>query len=235
MKSANMKKIIQFPNRGILIVTSLLLFILISICGLRMVDAESEEKRSVSGKLLVLPFHNMSEQYGPNENVRCPVCGKIFITGKVPDKATGYLNDKLILMLKERKYYQKIITRDSLWGDADLLSKDNRSMSEVELLLAAGRAVKADAVMVGYLYRYQERVGSRISVDTPASVAFEIHLIDVKTGRQLWGGHFDETQRSLSENLFHIHKFIKRKASWVTADEMAVSGLKEVLETLPTK
>jgi hypothetical protein len=200
-----------------------------------MVDAETDERRSLSEKLLVLPFHNMSELYGPNANVRCPICGRIFITGDVPDKATTYLRDELISMLKEGKYYTKMVTSDSQWGDTDLMSNNNKSMSEIELLLAAGRAAKADAVMVGYLYRYQQRVGSKISVDTPASVAFGIHLIDVKTGRQLWRGSFDETQHSLSENLFNIKTFIKRKASWVTADEMAVSGLKDVLETLPKK
>ncbi|MBW1812882.1 MAG: hypothetical protein JRJ39_04170 [Deltaproteobacteria bacterium] len=133
-----------------------------------------------------------------------------------------------------------MVTSDSQWGDIDLISKNNQSSSELELLMEAGRAANADAVIVGYLYRFQQRVGSRISADTPASVAFGIHLIDVKTRRQLWEGHFDETQRPLSENLFNIGKFIKRKASWVTAEEMAaeemaVSGLEELLETLPKK
>ncbi|MCJ7773721.1 MAG: DUF799 domain-containing protein [Desulfobacterales bacterium] len=230
-----MKKAIQHVKIDMLLAVLLVLFVLISGCRQRMVDAEAEERGPLSGKLLVLPFHNMSELYGENENVRCPVCGKVFITGEVPDKATDFLNDTLISMLKEGQYYKKMAVSDSQWVHTDLMLKNNRSLSEFELLLSAGRSVKADAVMVGYLYRYKQRVWSRISVDSAASVALGMHLIDVKTGRQLWKGHFDETQRSLSENLFKIDKFIKRKASWVTADEMAVSGLKEMLETLPKK
>lgn len=230
-----MKKAVQHVKIDMLLAVLLVLFVLISGCRQRMVDTEAEERGPLSGKLLVLPFHNMSELYGENENVRCPVCGKVFITGEVPDKAADFLTDTLISILKEGEYYKKMVVSDSQWAHTDLMLKNNRSLSEFELLLAAGRAAKADAVMVGYLYRYKQRVGSRISVDSPASVALGMHLLDVKTGHQLWKGHFDETQRSLSENLFKIDKFIKRKASWVTADEMAVSGLKEMLETLPKK
>jgi len=230
-----MQKITRHHRKDILFVILLVLFVAINVFRLGMVSAETEEKQSVSGKLLVLPFHNMSELYGKDKNVRCPICGKVYITGEVPDKAKDYLSDKLVLRLRQDKHYNKMVASGSQWGDFDLISKNNQSSSELELLMEAGRAAGADAVIVGYLYRFQQRVGSRISVDTPASVAFGIHLIDVKTGSRLWKGHFDETQRSLSENLFNIGKFIKRKASWVTAEEMAVSGLEELLETLPKK
>jgi hypothetical protein len=230
-----MRKTVQHHRKCILGVILLALFVVINICKAGIVNAEAEKGLSTSGKLLVLPFHNMAELYGKNNSVRCPICGKVFISGEVPDKATSYLSDKLVYILRRDTYYKKMVVSDSQWGDFDLMSKNNQSASEIELLMKAGRAANADAVMAGYLYRFRQRVGSRISVDTPASVAFGMHLIDVKTGRQLWKGHFDETQRSLSENLFKIEAFIKRKASWVTAEEMAVSGLEEVLETLPKR
>jgi hypothetical protein len=50
----------------------------------------------------------------------------------------------------------------------------------------------------------------------------------------LWIGHFDETQRSLSENLFNIGEFLKRKGAWVTVNKMAVSALEDMLQTLVT-
>jgi len=211
------------------------LLVFLDVCGGSILNAETGERRPLPGKLLVLPFHNMAELYGTNVSIRCPICGKIFISGDVPDKPAQKLGEKLLSMLREGKYYQRIVAGDSHWGGPDLLSKDKKILSEIELLQAAGRSAGADVVMVGYIYRYQERIGSRISVDTPASVAFGLHLIDVKTGRQLWRGYVDETQRTLSENLFNINKFIKRKASWITADEMATSGLKEILQTLPKK
>ena len=49
----------------------------------------------------------------------------------------------------------------------------------------------------------------------------------------LWNDHFDETQRPLSENLFQLGSFLQRKAKWITANEMAVSGLKDILKSFP--
>jgi len=39
----------------------------------------------------------------------------------------------------------------------------------------------------------------------------------------------DETQRPLSENLFEIGSFIKRKGEWVAAEDLASSGLESML------
>jgi len=234
-KGAYMKKGTRHPKK-----IFMLCILLICAAGLHgswehPARAESENTAAFKGKLLVLPFHNMAAVYGTNKHVRCPICGKVFITGEVPDKATEYLSNKLVSMLRKKRYSQKMVTSNSQWGDVDLMLKKNRNLSDREMVVAAGRSAKAEAVMIGYLYRFRQRVGTRLSVDTPASVAFGIHLIDVKTGREFWKGHVDETQKSLSENLFNIGSFIKQKASWVTAEELAVLGLEEILETLPEK
>lgn len=230
-----MKEFFLSPKKKGLLVVAFLLFFLLSPYKQLLADEEEQKGRPIPGKLLILPFQNMTDLYGIDSNVRCPICGKVYITGEVPDRAPSYLSSKLISILKEKKYYKKIVTSSSQWGNADLMAKKNRDLTERELLMAAGLSAGADTVMAGYLYRYRQRVGTNISVDTPASVAFGIHLIDVKTGRSLWKGHIDETQRSLSENLFNIDTFIKRKARWVTAEEMAISGLEEILKTLPKK
>jgi hypothetical protein len=55
----------------------------------------------------------------------------------------------------------------------------------------------------------------------------------VLDGRTIWDGSFDETQQPLFENLFNLSAFFKRKGKWITAEELAFSGLEKVLETLP--
>jgi hypothetical protein len=231
-----MRKFFLCPRKAIMLAGLILLIIFfVNVFKLPLIDAETEDKQSPSGKLLVLPFNNMTKIYGKNENVRCPICGKVFITGDVPDTATDYLSEKLISLLKQAKYYKKMAISSTQYGGADLMANNIKNLSERQLLLAAGRSAKADKIIVGYIYRFRQRIGSRLSVDSPASVAFGVHILDVKTGRNLWRGRFDETQRSLSENLFNIDMFIKRKASWITAEEMAHSALKEMLQTLPAK
>jgi hypothetical protein len=70
-------------------------------------------------------------------------------------------------------------------------------------------------------------------VDKPASVAFGIHFIRIADNRLIWGGHFDETQHSLSENLFKLRKFVKRGGGWLTAEQLATYGLQETMATFP--
>lgn len=206
------------------IIAIVLTVVVLSGCASKDIASESGYRLMGTEKILVLPFKDITMIYGKGETVRCPVCGKVFITGVVSEDAIEKLTNSLVSNLKGQKNYN-IVTL-SMTGEEQTISDRN-------LIVEKGRENNADAVIAGYVYRYIERVGTRYSVKSPASVAFGIHLLSVKNGRILWSAHFDETQHSLSENLFNLKAFIKRKASWITADEMATSGLEEILKTFP--
>ena len=89
-----------------------------------------------------------------------------------------------------------------------------------------------DFIIVGFLFRFEERVGSSIGVEKPASVAFDIHLFRLRDGIEVWRGGFDETQKPLSENLLKIGSFLRRKGTWVTGEELASVGMDEMLKKL---
>ena len=215
---------------GIGIIT---LFLLLSACKSDVVIPEAPAAKSSIEKLLILPFKDLSSLYGKNVNVRCPLCGNVFSTGDVEIFAVDVLTDRLIAIIKSRKAFELIPSGQAQGAMSVLLSADKSELSERDVLVKIGRALYADAVLVGHIYRFKDRVGMKYSVDSPASVAFDIHLIDISKGNILWVGHFDEIQRSLFENLFKIGTFLKRKGNWITAEEMAVSGLEDVLRTFP--
>ena len=207
-------------------ITVILVVIILSGCMAKEIAPESGYNFSGIEKILVLPFKDITTIYGENSSVRCPVCGSFFITGRVSVDAVEILTNSLISNLKKRKKYKIVILS---------IVDEEQTFSERKLIVKKGREYNADAVIAGYIYRYKERIGKRYSIESPASVAFGIHLLSTKNGSIIWSGHFDETQRSLSENLFKLKKFIKRKASWITADEMAISGFEEILGTFPNK
>jgi hypothetical protein len=64
-------------------------------------------------------------------------------------------------------------------------------------------------------------------------VGFDVHLLRVRDGRKVWDGKFDETQQALSENLLKIGSFFRRKASWLTAEELSSVGMDEMLKRFP--
>ena len=64
-------------------------------------------------------------------------------------------------------------------------------------------------------------------------MAFAVYLIDVANGKTLWKGSFKESQGVLSENILDARAFFKKGARWLSADELARYGVKEVLEEFP--
>jgi hypothetical protein len=195
----------------------------------------TKEPTAVSGieKIVILPFEDMASVYGENQDVRCPICGKVFTTGKVSQGAADMLTEHLFGILNQRKDIQLIPSSNAQGVMSDLLAESHKELNEKELAIETGRILHADAVLAGFLYRFQERIGTEYSVESPASVAFDLHLIRVKDGQVVWSGHFDETQQPLSNNLFQLRAFLQRKAKWVTAKEMAISALEDMLKTFP--
>ncbi|MBU0483269.1 MAG: hypothetical protein KKB30_01985 [Proteobacteria bacterium] len=90
-----------------------------------------------------------------------------------------------------------------------------------------GTKLDCDALLTIDLSRFRQREGGDYSSNTPASIAFEFRLIDLKNGSILCSGIFDETQQSLFENLWGFSKSISRGFKWITVEELAREGVIE--------
>jgi hypothetical protein len=90
-----------------------------------------------------------------------------------------------------------------------------------------------DAVLTGVITRYDDRQGSALLVDQPASVAYEAYLISARDGEILWRARFDETQQPLLDNLLLVGRFLKGGGVWQTNDTLARIGLERVVQTFP--
>lgn len=91
----------------------------------------------------------------------------------------------------------------------------------------------SDAVLDITVTRFRERDGSDISVNSPASAAFEMVLTHVDSGMVLWAASFDETQQALSSNLFTLGQAKSRGFKWITVEELVKQGLQERLAECP--
>jgi len=104
--------------------------------------------------------------------------------------------------------------------------------SETARLRQIGEMVFADAVMVGRVLRFRERIGDDWGVKSPASVAFVLDLIDVRRGDVIWSSRFDETQQALSENVFGLGNIGQRGVRWLRAEQLAMDGVKKAVGQL---
>jgi TolB-like protein len=113
---------------------------------------------------------------------------------------------------------------------------DTKALQKDPLSMAAqiGQELGLEAVVIGAVYHYEQRQGGGLGVQSPASAAFEAHLIRVADRKVLWSGRFDETQRSLSENLLTIGSFVKGGAQWVTVERWTEIGVESILRSFPT-
>jgi hypothetical protein len=100
---------------------------------------------------------------------------------------------------------------------------------------AAERAAKdfgATAVLLGKVSRWRERDGSAAGATTPASVAFEVSLHQAPTGRRLWTGRFDETQKSITEAILRARQYPGGGTRWLTAADFARWGAQETAKSM---
>ena len=63
-------------------------------------------------------------------------------------------------------------------------------------------------------------------------MAFVLDLIDVRRGDVVWSATFDETQKSLSENIFAFGDISERGVRWLSADQLAQDGVKKAVGQL---
>jgi hypothetical protein len=104
--------------------------------------------------------------------------------------------------------------------------------NDMARLRKIGELVYADAVLTGRMLRYRERVGGDIGVQSPASVAFTLELIDVHRGDVIWSTRFDETQKGLSENILSLGDIRDRGLRWLTAEQLAQDGVRKTINQL---
>ena len=175
-------------------------------------------------QVALLPFANAAALYGEGKEVRNPLTAKVFTTGAVPETAPDVLTQELWNQLQTKTSSRIIPPEQSLGEKAELISEAT-VFRERRLLAELGRRQGADAVLMGTLYRFRERVGLKYSAETPAAVTFDLQLIDASSGRVVWWRSFDEVQQPLSENLLNLGTFIKVKGRWLTAAQMSALAL----------
>jgi TolB-like protein len=207
--------------------------VMLGACSNPAIRPESERQASNIKNILILPFQNISNLYESDIQVRCYLCGQVMTTGYVPDSAGSFLTSELVSLMEKQQGYTVLSSE----GSQDMLSgmsgTDNDTEQHLNLYVNAGKRAGADVVLIGHIFRFVDRKGNRMSVESPASVAFDLHLIDVDSGKIVWTANFDQMQRPLSDNLLELSSFIKRKASWVTAEELAQGGLEDMMRRFP--
>ncbi len=228
-----MLKLSSFFSRPWLYFAFLCLFPLFSGChapeGIR--TTMLPEGKVALSRLAVLPFQAIVPDDPDARMVPCPLCESVFQTEKSARDVEKILEDILLDRLGEYPQFTLILPPAAGATYRSLAAAPRAPLTEI--VQKTGKELGADGVLVGYVFRYRERKGRSYSVEKPASVAFELHLIRVSDGVTVWRSSFDRTQTSFMENLSQLSYFSKWGIKWLTARELAIEGVEEVLKTFP--
>ncbi len=210
--------------------------ILNGACYLQEPKVSDKKKllQPVLRKVVIVGFEAAVTSGEKPEVFRDPLSGGIYmaepVSRDVVQKMTTILFDGLVA----DKRYVLVSPGQARGVFSRIVASDKDvAMRPVKLFQELGKTFGADAVLTGYIYRWREREGTAYAVNRPASVAFDLNFVRPADGAILWRGRFDKTQRSLSENIFDLTTFLGGGGRWMTAEKLAVFGLKNLLMEMP--
>ena len=166
--------------------------------------------------------------------IRSPVTGSAFLAHPVSVQVTTMMTDELYERLIKDKRWKMVPPGQARGVFESILGSDKKmGMGAVEIIEEVGKAFGTDAVLGGNVFRWRDRRGSDYAVDVPASVAFDLWLVRSSDGVVLWKASYDKTQQSLMEDLFDYSTFAESHGKWLTAENLAMIGLRKLFEEMP--
>jgi hypothetical protein len=203
-----------------------------SSCQLQQVPQEDKAVLPPLNKIVFIGFRpGLSPSQTPGL-VRSPISGAVFSAEPVSEVIAEDLSGLLFEKLTKEIRLNWVSPREAATTFSQLASS-NPTLTDRDIYVQIGKALTAEVVLGGHVYRWREREGTNYAASRPASVAFDLYLMAVEDGGILWKTRFDKSQVSLSENVLDLKTFLKAKGRWMTADELAEIGLTDVVETFP--
>jgi len=224
----------RLSDRSVLILLLAVPLWLLAGCASSKAVRPSDVQHGPSGlkRIAVVSFERLTPS-DASRSAGMPIGGTVLPACESSDRADAVVQE-LFLDRLERMATVSVIPPYQNEFLYRKLREDDPRLPGVAKLVRLGKALEADGVAAGYVSCFRERVGYAYSVQRPASVTFGIYLIRVRDGEIVWGGVYDKTQQSFTENLLQASTFFRRGMKWVTAAELAEDGVDELLKSFPT-
>ena len=196
--------------------------------------ASAEEQPAIS-QVAVMPFltagTSARQSKELTQTLDCELSGLCTLPGSTLTHGEETLTRQMHEALTERLANELIPQQEVTDRFLGMIKKTDETPRD--LAQHFGQQIKAHYVLVGIIWRFQQRVGESLSVEKPASVAFNSYLIRVADKQLIWEGRFDKTQSALSDNLLNASLFFKSGVKWLSAEELSDYGVEQVLEDFP--
>ena len=205
---------------------TLLLFAgcLISACATKDIRVKIIEEVPQFSRVAVMPFNVTNCRTCVESYPSCRPVGNQIVCDQI---SSGIGFDLALSLAREIAIYGKYEVVEPQAASRVLPLIGQVPMTEI------GQRLGVDILVFGTINRFKERVGGPMSARSPASVYFEISVVDARSGRNVWYAVFDQTQKSLSDDITNLRNFMRGGGKWLTAREFADIGIAELVEQFP--
>ena len=143
---------------------------------------------------------------------------------------SGYVQEEL-----EKRYGERVVSLAKAREIYGVMPKDNKVDTPLSVTKRLGEALEANLMILGTVRKYRRRTADTGEGYRAVAVAFTVYLVDVPTGKMLWKDRFAESQSSFTDDILRRRKGVKKGMKWLTADEMARRGVKEIFGRCPLR
>ncbi len=215
--------------------------IALAAIGVPALHAEETSEERVSEiyfkRIAVAPFlvghrqPNMDESL--DDTLSCPI-NEICVDDPTIQPGAGGMMQRLVYSILKGRYDEHVVPIGQVQDAYTGIRLDGAKDSPRTLARRMGESLSADLMVVGTVWRYRDRGAVDGFPDRPASVAFALYLVEAESGRRLWRGVFDLAQEFALGDMARFTDRIRMGLKWLSADELARHGVKEVFRPFPS-
>ena len=185
-------------------------------------------------RVAVLPFQVVAPDPNRGGVSSSPLTGAVYsgTKDKMAPGAVSTLTQALMDILDKKASFA-LVPPDQAGTVFIRLKREMMGRPLAEIVALTGKQLGADAVLVGYVYRYRELVGGPMAASQPASVAFDLCLLRVSDQSVIWKNSFDQTQRPLTENILKMGQYLEHGMRWFPVAQFARIGMAQLMRSFP--
>jgi hypothetical protein len=204
-------------------------------------DHKSFEKADLSTRqfkrIAVMPFlvGKLESPENPVEKPLSQPLGQLHINAANLAEGADRIMTRLVNDVLQIRFSEQMVSMEEAAAVYTEAIRDLTLDTPRKLAKKFGENLQADLVVVGTIWRFREKGAVKENPYSPASVAFSVYLIEVAGGKRLWRNAFDGTQKALSEDVLGGLKQIKMGLRWLSVNELARYGVKNVFRKFPLR
>jgi len=183
-------------------------------------------------KVAVMPFFKGKRPEDIEEMLNCPLERLGCNQNDLIEDAEKILT-RIVQMTVESRFVEIVIPLADVITAYDNMGANSSRKTPGMLAKQLGEALGVDYIFLGNVWRYRKSRDIALGSPSGASVAFNVFFLRVETGQKIWKGTFDQTQRSLTDNVLAGKGSVKPGLKWLSANDLARLGVKEVFKKFP--